>query len=158
MIDLFAGVTARDDKVGVDVLLPPQPMMLRQTARPINVASMRRMATADCKIDRCVSKISSGCSKPQSGLWRSCFVRHHHRSRKRARKKVNKRRCVTAELEKQRARFPNQEEFRCPQQNQLRKYLGNTRATFQPAWVYNVEQHTNDRFCLQSSGGIFTET
>jgi len=124
MIDLFAGVTARDDKVGVDVLLPPQPMMLRQSARPISVASVRRMAAADWKVDRCVSKISSGCSKPQSGLWRSCFVRHHHRSRKRARKKVNKRRCVTADLEKQRVLFPNQEEFGCLRQNQLRKQRG----------------------------------
>jgi len=75
MIDLFAGVTARDDNVGVDVLLPPQPMMLRQTARPINVASMRRMATADCKIDRCVSKISSGCSNRNQGCGgRASFV------------------------------------------------------------------------------------
>ena len=75
MMDLFAGVTARDDNVGVDALLPPQPMMLRQSARPINVASMRRMAAADWKIDRCVSKISSGCSnRDQDCGGRASFV------------------------------------------------------------------------------------
>src|SRR5438552_3129827 len=75
-MDWFAGVTAREDKGGVVVVVPPpQPMMLRQSARPINVASMRRMATADCKIDRCVSKISSGCSnRNQDCGGRASFV------------------------------------------------------------------------------------
>jgi hypothetical protein len=75
MMDWFAGVTASDERVGVGELLPPQSMMLRQSARPTNVANVRRRAAADWKIDACVSKISSACSnRNQDCGGRASFV------------------------------------------------------------------------------------